>query len=74
MVAAAGALRVSVEAGGRRWFRHRVIGGSFLSESDPRFHFGLGGAAKIDRLTVVRAGGGRSRYLSPPSARLLVLP
>jgi len=27
----------------RRWVRHRVIGSSFLSVSDPRFHFGLPG-------------------------------
>ncbi len=73
MVADDAALRVIAEASGRRWVRHRIVGGSFLSENDPRFHFGLGSAGKLDRLTVVRVGG-RSRYLSPPTARLLVLP
>jgi hypothetical protein len=74
MVSAPEALRVSVEAGGRRWIRHRIVGGSFLSESDPRFHFGLGAVDALDGLTVVRAGGGRSRYLGPSAGRLLVLP
>jgi hypothetical protein len=74
MVSAPEALRVSVEAGGRRWIRHRIVGGSFLSESDPRFHFGLGVVDAIGQLTVVRPVGGRSRYLGPPLARLLVIP
>jgi hypothetical protein len=74
MVAAPDALRLDVEAAGSRRVRHRIVGGSFLSESDPRFHLGLGAAEGIERLTVVRAGGGRSRYLGLPAARLLVLP
>ncbi len=74
MVAAPAALRVDVEAGGRRRVRHRIVGGSFLSESDPRFHFGLGDAARVASLTVVDSGGGRARYLGLPAGRLLVLP
>jgi len=74
MVSAAEALRVEVAAAGRGWVGHRIIGGSFLSASDSRFHFGLGGVDEIDRLTIVRPGGGRCRYLGPPPTRLLVIP
>jgi hypothetical protein len=74
MVSAADALRVRIEAGKRRWVRHRVIGGSFLSESDSRFHFGLGGVDEIDRLWIVRADGTRSRYDGASIDRLVVLP
>ena len=74
MVSAPEALRVDVEAGGKRWVRHRIVGASFLSESDPRFHFGLGGAETLDRLEGVRPGGGRSRFLAPPAERQLVIP
>ena len=74
MVSAPEALRVDVEAGERRWVRHRIVGASFLSESDPRFHFGLGPVERIDRLEVVWAGGRRTVYLRPPSDRLLSLP
>ncbi len=61
------ALRVEVEAGGKRFVRHRVIGGSYVSVSDRRFHFGLGPATSVDRLTVVWPDGGRTvlRGLAP---------
>jgi enediyne biosynthesis protein E4 len=44
--------RVIVEAAGSRWVSQRRGGGSFLSASDPRLHFGLGPATRIDRLQV----------------------
>ncbi len=52
MVDAPGALRVTVEAGGRTQVRDYVAGGSFCSVSDPRFHFGVGDVAKADRVVV----------------------
>ncbi|MHC4934255.1 MAG: CRTAC1 family protein [Planctomycetota bacterium] len=52
MVDAPLARRVVVEAQGRRWVAERVIGASYVSASDPRFHFGLGPVARVDRLTV----------------------
>jgi hypothetical protein len=56
-VDAPGARKVVVEAGGKRWTRHEVRGGSFCSASDPRFHFGLGEVARIDRMTVTWPDG-----------------
>ena len=44
--------RVIVEAAGSRWVSQRQGGGSFLSASDARLHFGLGAATRIDRLEV----------------------
>jgi hypothetical protein len=44
--------RVTLEAAGSRWVSQRMGGGSFLSASDPRLHFGLGSATRIDRLEV----------------------
>jgi enediyne biosynthesis protein E4 len=44
--------RVIVEAGGSRQVSQRLGGGSFLSASDPRLHFGLGSATRIGRLEV----------------------
>ncbi len=44
--------RVIVEAGGSRQVAQRLGGGSFLSASDGRLHFGLGDAARLDRLEV----------------------
>lgn len=38
--------RVAVTVGGQRQLRERQSGGSYLSSSDPRLHFGLGKATK----------------------------
>ena len=57
IVDAPGALRVDVVAAGRQLTRHRVHGGSFVSVSDDRFHFGLGPAEALDSLTVTWPDG-----------------
>jgi hypothetical protein len=56
-VDAPGALRVTLESAGQKRARDAVQGGSFLSVSDSRFHFGLGALARIDVLTVRWPGG-----------------
>jgi hypothetical protein len=84
-VDAPGVLRAEVvaegEGGGpaaaRRWVRHRVHGSSYVSASDPRFHFGLGsgpedGAAPL-RLRLVRPGGRELVVHDPPVDRVLVV-
>ena len=57
LVDAPGALRVVAEAGGRRFVREGLIGASFLSAGDPRFHFGLGPVDTVERLRVVWLDG-----------------
>ena len=60
LVDAPGALRVTVEAGGRKFHRFGVRGQSFLSAHDHRLHFGLGAAKSADRVTVAWPGGRES--------------
>ena len=43
---------VTVEAGGRRQVRVAQAGSGYASQSSSRLHFGLGDAARIERLTV----------------------
>ena len=43
---------VTVEAGESTWFKVRTAGSGFLSSGDPRLHFGLGDATRVDRLEV----------------------
>jgi hypothetical protein len=62
------ARKVVVEAGGRSQVRFRVRGGSFCSESDPRFHFGLGDAAAAT-VTVHWSGGGETVLRGVPADR-----
>jgi len=57
LVDAPGALEVEVRIQGRSLVRHRVAGGSFLSAHDPRFHFGLGPARKVERLRALWPDG-----------------
>ncbi len=54
--------RVTVEAGGRRQVADRFGGGSYQSASDPRLHFGLGGAIKVDTVEVRWPSGRVDRY------------
>src|SRR5262249_22235927 len=44
--------RVSVTALGKNQVRERTGGGSYLSASDGRLHFGLGGARTVERIAV----------------------
>jgi hypothetical protein len=53
---------VSVVAGSRRQVAERIGGGSYLSAGDPRIHFGLGGAARIESLEVRWPSGTVDRH------------
>ncbi len=54
--------RVVVEAVGRRQSAHRFGGGSYQSASDPRLHFGLGDATRVDQVEVRWPSGRVDRY------------
>jgi enediyne biosynthesis protein E4 len=54
--------RVTVTAGGRRQVAVRIGGGSFLSASDDRIHFGLGQATSIAQAEVHWPSGHVDRY------------
>ena len=43
---------LTAESGGRKLLRQKKGGGSYLSASDPRIHFGLGAGTSVDRLEV----------------------
>jgi len=51
---------VTLYIGEDRMIRDRASSGSFLSAHDPRLHFGLGNATRIDRLEVRWPDGSRS--------------
>jgi hypothetical protein len=54
--------RLILEYDGQRQTRFAKGGGSYASSGDRRHVFGLGGAAKIDRLTVIWPNGERQEY------------
>jgi tetratricopeptide (TPR) repeat protein len=54
--------RVTVVAGGRRRVAWRFGGGSYQSASDPRLHFGLGGAGRVEAIEVSWPSGRVDRF------------
>ncbi|MCP4204646.1 MAG: CRTAC1 family protein [bacterium] len=75
LVDAPRAIRAKVETGGKTFFRHRVIGGSYVSVDDQRLHFGLGPAEDVVRLELTWPNGRRTVMLGlPVDVRLSVYP
>ena len=58
--------RVVVVTGSERRVAQRIGGGSYLSAGDPRLHFGLGDARRIESLEVHWPSGRVDRYLDLP--------
>lgn len=65
------AIRIEIEVGSSRWVRHRVIGGSFLSVNDPRYHVGLAGSRVVDALTFLREDGSKVELRRLPVNRVV---
>jgi hypothetical protein len=65
--------RVEVVSGGRRQVAERVAESGYLSQDDGRLHFGLGPAAKLDKI-LVRWPSGREQTLeNQPVDRVLTI-
>ncbi len=59
--------RVAVTVSGQTRVTARFGGGSYLSASDPRLHFGLGRAQIVDRVEVTWPSGRRDSYRDLPA-------
>jgi hypothetical protein len=64
---------LTLKIGDRTLVRHCHADGSYLSSSDPRVHFGLGDATKIDSLTVRWPSGVTQTLAAPPADRYIAL-
>lgn len=66
---------VTVQAGGRRWVANLNPGQSYLCSSDPRVHFGLGAADRVDSIEVGWPDGNGAAETFPGVAadRIVVL-
>jgi hypothetical protein len=65
--------RVSITVDGKTQYRFIKSGGSYASSQDPRLHFGLGEATKIDLLTIEWAGGERLELPNMKADAYLIL-
>jgi hypothetical protein len=64
---------VTVQAGGRRWMRWINPGYSYLCSNDPRAHFGLGQADRVETIEVVWPDGSEETFPGCPADQLVVL-
>ncbi len=65
--------RVYVYVGGRRLSAEVESGTSFLSQNDPRMHFGLADAVAFDRIEVQWPGGKRERFAGGKANSIVTL-
>ena len=65
--------QVEVVSAGVRRQRERVAGSGYLSQDDPRLHFGLGAAVKVERLTVTWPSGTKQTIENPPADSVITV-
>jgi hypothetical protein len=65
--------RVEMQAGGLRQIDEVRSGGSYLSQSDLRLHFGLGTATRVDRISVRWPSGAKDTLRGIPGDRHIVI-
>jgi enediyne biosynthesis protein E4 len=64
---------VRIEQGGKKWWRQIDAGGSYLSSSDPRAHFGLGAVDRVEHIEVLWPDGLREEFACGAVDRQLTL-
>jgi hypothetical protein len=64
---------VFVYAGGRRVSNEAQTGSSYVSQNDPRLHFGLGDDARYERIEVAWPGGEREVFPAGAANRIVTL-
>jgi hypothetical protein len=65
--------RVSVTAGGQQQIRDLIPVRGYLSQSDPRPHFGLGDADKADRVEIRWPDGRTTQLTDVPANQILTV-
>ena len=64
---------ITVTAGARRWVQWVNPAHSYVSSSDPRAHFGLGAATRVDMIDVVWPDGARESFPGQSVDRIIEL-
>jgi enediyne biosynthesis protein E4 len=64
---------ITVTAGSRRWVRWINPAYSYISSNDPRAHFGLGSASRIDAIEVLWPDGTKESFGGQPANQVVTL-
>jgi hypothetical protein len=64
---------ISIQAGGRRWSRWINPGYSFECSNDPRAHFGVGKATRVDDIQVIWPDGNEEVFPGAAADQVVVL-
>ena len=64
---------IVVQAGGRRWLRWINPAYSYLCSNDPRAHFGLGTAQRVDNIQVIWPDGTEETFPGRAADQLVLL-
>lgn len=64
---------ITLQAGGRRWWRLLHPAYSYLCSSDPRVHFGLGTTTRVDSIQAIWPDGTEENFPGSAADSLLVL-
>ena len=65
--------RLTVEAGGVKQIAEALSGSGYISQNDPRLHFGLGGNRVVDAVTVRWPSGRVQRLTSVVAGQVLAV-
>ncbi|HTV16290.1 MAG TPA: ASPIC/UnbV domain-containing protein, partial [Acidobacteriaceae bacterium] len=65
--------RVEIWAAGRRQLAERVASSGYLSQNEGRLHFGLGAAAKVDKIVIHWPSGHDQTLESQTVDRILTI-
>jgi hypothetical protein len=65
--------RIRLTAGSRMQIRDVKAGSSYLSQNDLRAHFGLGAAARADRLEILWPSGGMEALAGVPANQIITI-
>jgi hypothetical protein len=65
--------KVFLTAGGVRQRADVFSGGSYASNSDPRLHFGLGSATKVDKVEILWPDGVKEEIKIPEIDRIITV-
>ena len=65
--------RITITAAGKQLHRLVAPAYSYLSSSDPRAHFGLGGASKVEQIVVIWPDGRRESFPGAAADQILTL-